>query len=310
MSYNNFGLCCHFLESSTPGYQSTGYKNILIQKVLQLGRYKDRKYSIQQISSLYENNVDTLIKHLPKIFETYKVFRMPSGFFPLFDYIDEYLWNNDKIREKLFCLGTIVKSNNVRVTFHPGQFCSLTSENIQVRRNSAREINHHSWIMNMMQLDATPYYAINIHGGKRDREDCLVMELDNLLSPNARARVTLENDESCYSVGDLLKVYKRTSVPVVFDSHHHTFNDNGLTHQEAYDACVQTWRGIKPKQHISNTTLGLENSSFTKRRQHSHYIHQIPECQLNGTRNNQIDLMCEAKLKNIAIEKMKKDFEL
>jgi UV DNA damage endonuclease len=309
MSYNNLGLCCHFLEPSTPGYQNTGYKNILTQRVLQLGRYKDRKYSIHQISSLYENNVDTLIKRLPKIFETYKVFRMPSGFFPLFDYVDELLWNNDKIREKLSCLGNIVKQNNVRVTFHPGQFCSLTSLNIHVRRNSVREINHHAWIMDMMGLEQTPYYAINVHGGMRDREYCLVEEI-KYLPQSTRARLTLENDESCYSVGDLLKVYKQTNVPVVFDSHHHTFNDDGLTHQEAYDACVQTWGKIKPKQHISNTTLGLENSSFTKRRQHSHYIHQIPECQLNGVRNNQIDLMCEAKLKNIAIEKMKVDFNL
>jgi UV DNA damage repair endonuclease len=54
----------------------------------------------------------------------------------------------------------------------------------------------------------------------------------------------------------------------------------------------------------------MENGSFPDRRKHSQYIHYVPDCQLELAKENLIDLDVEAKMKNLAIMKMRKDFNI
>jgi UV DNA damage repair endonuclease len=97
----------------------------------------------------------------------------------------------------------------------------------------------------------------------------------------------------------------------VFDSHHHTFNDDGLSIEDAFEATKETWsNGIKPLQHLSNTEPSLVNGNFMDRRKHSDMIHYIPDSQLLGLRENTIDVEVEAKMKNIATAQMKKQFSI
>ena len=45
------------------------------------------------------------------------------------------------------------------------------------------------------------------------------------LSPSAQKRLTVENDDwpNAFSLADLLKLYEKTGIPLVFDFHHHRF---------------------------------------------------------------------------------------
>jgi UV DNA damage endonuclease len=123
--------------------------------------------------------------------------------------------------------------------------------------------------------------------------------------------LTLENCETCYSLVDLLPVSLETSVPIVWDSHHHVFNDGGLTPEEACAAALETWpKGIRPLQHISNTEPGSEGGSFTERRKHSDMIHYVPECQRLLLMNDDLDVEVEAKLKNFAVLDMSRRFSI
>jgi UV DNA damage endonuclease len=133
--------------------------------------------------------------------------------------------------------------------------------------------------MDRLGAAASTQSAINIHGGKRGSPDRLVKSI-LALPDNVRSRLTLENDENCWSVKDLMPISAATGVPVLFDSHHHTFNDGGLPGEEAMLAAASTWpQGILPLQHISNTEPGLEGGNFTERRAHSWAIHTIPDYQ-------------------------------
>jgi UV DNA damage endonuclease len=168
----------------------------------------------------------------------------------------------------------------------------------------------HGWLFDAMGLPQTPQFAINIHGGKGDRASLLV---DRILSlpPSVRGRLTLENDETTYTVSDLAAVSAATGVPVTFDSHHHVFNEGGLSLSDALYLAAGTWpRGIKPLQHISNTSPGLEGGSFTERRKHSDMIHYVPEPQLALLREDLIDVEVEAKWKNLSVLKMSQDFQI
>lgn len=306
------GICCHFLkEEIKPRSGQKVLINEMNERALQLGRYRSGKYSDHAIKATYINNVQNLAIMLPKIRRTgVKLFRISSALFPLADQVPNELWNNDDVKKWLKIAGSFVKNNDMRVTTHPGQFCVLSSDLDSVVEKSFVELSIHGWMFDEMGLDHSPQYAINIHGGKADRNSRLIEQIKSL-PDNIRKRLTLENDENSYSVIDLLSIYLETGIPICFDSHHHVFNESGLTVEEAFHAACETWpKGIKPLQHLSNTEPGFENGSFAERRKHSNMIHYVPDCQLQSLWNDTIDVEIEAKLKNVAVLKMSTDFQI
>jgi UV DNA damage endonuclease len=307
------GICCHWLDQRT--IQRTGrieLYNAMDERTLQLGRYRSGKYTSEQIAGTYEHNIEALNKMLPKIVSSgISLFRISSAMFPLADQVDPSLWRgNEKLSSLLARTGRIIKDSNLRVTTHPGQFCVLSSDSDDVVAKAVTELEIHSWMFDTMGLDRTPKYAINIHGGKSDRSEQLKKRIDKL-HDGIRNRLTLENDEMSYSVVDLLDVHQSTGVPIVFDTHHHVFNDESLSMEEAMHATMETWpNDVNPLQHISNTEPGLENGSFVDRRKHSDMIHYVPDLQLKYLRENTIDVEVEAKQKNIAVFDMSKKFDI
>jgi UV DNA damage endonuclease len=239
-----------------------------------------------------------------------RLFRVSSAMFPLSDRVPRRLWDNDALRGELALCGEVARKCGIRLTTHPGQFCVLSSDSDSVVEKAIVELEHHAWMFDSMGMPRSPYAAINVHGGKADRQTRLIDAIRSL--PEAsRSRLTLENCETCYSLVDLLPVSMETGVPIVWDSHHHVFNDGGLDGAEAADAADETWpKGVKPLQHISNTEPGMEGGSFTERRKHSDMIHYIPAVQLERLRRDAVDLEVEAKMKNLAVLEMPKKFDV
>jgi len=306
------GVCCQWLEEITkPRSGKKELINVFDERTLQLGRYRSGKYPNELIKSLYVHNAQRLSEMIPKIHSAgISLFRISSAMFPLADQVDSMLWKNDEVVAHLNAAGDYVKSRNMRVTTHPGQFCVLSSDSDSVVEKAFVELNIHGWMFDMMGLEHSPYYAINIHGGKSDRNSRLIDQIKSL-PDNVRKRLTLENDETAYSVMDLLHVYKETNVPIVFDSHHHTFNTDDLSMEDAFAVTSETWqKGIKPLQHLSNTEPELMNGNFQDRRKHSNMIHYIPDVQLAALRNDEVDVEIEAKMKNVSVFNMRRQFSI
>ena len=309
----SLGLCCQWIAPRAKRNGDIVYENIINEKLLQLGRFQKGLYDTSRIVNTYHNNVDEHIKLVPKLVaHDIRVFRMTSNMFPLFEFNREIIERDELLNKKLRRLGQLFLDNNIRVTCHPGQFTILNSNEDRVIQNAIKELEYHAWMFDTMGLPRTPYYAINIHGGKRGNFDKLVETINERLPYNVKSRLTLENDEKCFSVRELVEVYKHTGIPVVFDSHHFVFNKDGMDMIEAFNATYDTWMAcdVKPLQHISNTEPGLENGSFNERRKHSWEIHYVPKPQLIGLTYNMIDVDVEAKGKNIALLKMRKNFHI
>jgi len=306
------GVCCQWLEERTkPRNGKTELVNVFNERMLQLGRYRQGKYSEESIKGIFVHNARRLSEMIPKVHKAgVSLFRISSAMFPLADQVDRNLWDNDEVVSYLKAAGDYVKSNNMRVSTHPGQFCVLSSDSDGVVEKAFVELSIHGWMFDKMGLEHSPMYAINIHGGKSDRSSRLIDQIKSL-PDNVRKRLTLENDESAYNVIDLLSVYQQTGTPVVFDSHHHTFNTGDLSMEEAFSLTGETWqKGIKPLQHLSNTEPSLMNGNFTDRRKHSDMIHYVPDVQLNAMRENTVDVEIEAKMKNLSVLEMRKQFSI
>lgn len=300
----SLGLVCHWLDDNE--------QNALKASELRLGRFRAGLYTEQHARATYLANIERHVSFMPTIAAAgIRVFRLTSSLMTLADQVPRTWWDNDENRDALARLGAICTTAGMRITMHPGQFVVISSDDERVVENSVRELEAHAWILDMMGMPRTPYSALNIHGGKGDRAENLV-EVIKQLPETVASRLTLENDESSYSVSDLLRVHLETGVPVVFDTHHHSFNTDGVDYDLAHNATVATWRasGVKPLQHISNTQPGLENGSFSDRRKHSDYIHTVPEPQLRALLRDEVDVEVECKMKNRGVFKMASDFNI
>jgi UV DNA damage endonuclease len=80
-----------------------------------------------------------------------------------------------------------------------------------------------------------------------------------LLSPRARGRLAIENDDRSFAAADVLQLSSRTGLPVVFDvHHHHCHGPAGIPERDALAASLATWpHDVLPKVHFSSPRLDV-----------------------------------------------------
>jgi UV DNA damage endonuclease len=157
----------------------------------------------------------------------------------------------------------------------------------------------------MMGLSRTPYNKINIHigGAYGDKPSAMKRFCENFhrLPDSVKSRLTVENDDkaSMYSVQDLYDgVYKVIGIPIVFDYHHHRFCDGGLSEQEALELAISTWGNIIPVVHYSESRSIEQEDPKIRPQAHSDYVLDYID-----TYDNRVDIMVEAKAKELAVIK-------
>jgi UV DNA damage repair endonuclease len=100
--------------------------------------------------------------------------------------------------EKIFApIGETARRLDVRLSFHPGQFCVLASENPGIVERSIQEFEYHADMARWMGYGKSfQDFKINVHiSGKRGPAG--IIDTLGRLSPEARNCITIENDENC-----------------------------------------------------------------------------------------------------------------
>ena len=237
----------------------------------------------------------------------YKFFRIGSDLFPwASEYKISELKDIEQIKQWLHSAGVMAKTHGIRLTSHPGPFNVLVSPNQHVVEKCVVDLSIHGELFDMIGLSRTPYNKINIHlgGAYGDKESAMDRFCKNfeLLPESVSSRLTVENDdkESMYSVKDLYYgIYNRIGVPIVFDYHHHRFCDGGLSEQDALELAISTWpEGITPATHYSESRSIEKEDDKIRPQAHSDYVYDKIE-----TYGNDIDIMVEAKKKELAVAK-------
>lgn len=210
--------------------------------------------------------------------------------------------------------GEFARRNDTRLSFHPGQYTVLASDNPQVVDRAIDDVEYHALCARLMGYGKTfQDFKINIHmNGKRGFDG--FKESFDKLSPEAQRMLTVENDEISCSLDDVLQA--RELCPIVLDIHHHWVKENEfIRHDDPRIALVKaSWRGVRPVMHYSISVEGLipEHGypdqetlgvSKSKLRAHSDFY-------FNDTLNDwalsftDFDIMCEVKMKNLARDKL------
>jgi UV DNA damage endonuclease len=238
------------------------------------------------------------------------IYRLSSDSFPwMSEYEFSDLPNFNVIQNLMTKIGDKIKSNSIRVSYHPGPFNVLASENPSVVEKTIKELNKHAELMDMMGLDQTTFYPINIHINTTQptREEAAQRFVDRfpLLSESCKKRLTLENDDSPnqYSVkilNDL--VHTKIGIPIVFDQHHFNYGPQDQSMEEALKLAHSTWK-TRVMTHMSSPKTLEDNSG--KQTAHADYIYE--EIKTFGL---DFDTEIEAKAKDLAVIRYRNQFKV
>ena len=238
----------------------------------------------------------------------FNFFRITSNLFP---WSSEYNLSDmpdyDEICDILSKAGRYAIDNDIRITSHPGPFNVLTSPHPHVVENCINDLSIHGEVFDLMNLSRTPYNKINIHigGAYGDKVSAMERFCENFhrLPDSVKTRLTVENDDKAtmYSVVDLYEgVYCKIGIPIVFDYHHHRFCNGGLSEEDALEVAISTWNNIVPVVHYSESRNIEQEDDKIRPQAHSDYVRDYID-----TYGNRVDIMVEAKAKELAVLKYK-----
>jgi UV DNA damage endonuclease len=259
---------------------------------------------IQYASALALQNVTSLLRILEwNVAAGITVFRITSDLFPwASEYKLEHMPDYNEIRSILETAGKLP----VRMSTHPGPFNKLGGTG-NTLTNTITDLELHAQLFDLMGLDPTHLNKVNVHvggayGDKRETLERFAMNFKKL-SSGLRKRLTVENDDKpgLYSVADLIPLREATGIPVVFDYFHHRLHPGLLTEEEAFLAAFNTW-AVRPVFHFSSSRKEYEDPTC-KREAHADYVYEPI-----NTYGRDVDIIVEAKMKELSILKYGNDF--
>ena len=279
----------------------------------------------QKLWDLMVGNIEAVRKLVEKVGgldEHLRMVRIGSDILPVYTHNDwRYFWHRTDVIaycEQYFReVGDIARRCDVRLSFHPGQFTVLASDNPAIVDRSIEEFEYHADMARWMGFGQKfQDLKINVHIAGRQGPQGIRLAYKRL-SPEARNCLTIENEEVSYGLDDCLSI--SDVVPIVLDIHHHWVKTGEYISpmDPRVDQVVQSWRGVRPTMHysVSRENVLVDHSTIDKPemsmlleqgykkanlRAHSNLMWNttVNEWALSflGTH----DIMCEAKAKNLA----------
>ena len=253
------------------------------------------------------NKLDSIIKsNLIDLIEILKYnkknnihfYRLSSGIIPLATKEDVRIDYNlyDKYYKKIAKI-----SKDMRIDFHPSQFCVLNSTKKEVVNNSISEISYNYRLLKYMKVKdkvIVLHIGSNVFGKKKSLARFIYNY--NSLPLNIKKTIVIENDDKIFNIEDCLLVNKIIGVPIVLDYHHYVCNPGTTFLYSVIEDIFKTWKGLRPKVHFSSP----KSKSKKYFRAHNDYINSdsfIEFIENIKHLNYDIDIMIEAKKKDEAM---------
>ena len=222
--------------------------------------------------------------------------------------------------ERIFApIGETARRLDVRVDFHPGQFCVLASENDDIVARSIEEFEYHADMARWMGYGSSWHdhgFGINVHLSGRGGPAKFLQTLSKL-SPEARNLITIENDELTNGLDVTLAVADH--VALVLDIHHHWVNTGEYIQPQDDRAqrVIESWRGVRALCHysVSREDILVDHPTGDRPdlalllgrghrkqhlRAHSDFYWNRAVNEWAATFSDNWDIECESKGKNLA----------
>ena len=327
---NRFGFCCKWLNDPTEcgGMKVNAKDRDLNGRSTTMRWLREHKDEAEQRQWDIMNHNTTaavkLIERVASLPENRRMVRLGSEMLQGYTEKDwKAWWQRKEIQdhlERIFApIGETARRLDVRLSFHPGQFCVLASENPGIVERSIEEFEYHADMVRWMGYGRTfQDFKINVHiSGKRGPAG--IRDALKRLSPEARNCITIENDEMSWGIDSSLELAKDCAL--VLDVHHHWIRTGEYIQptDDRVKGIIDSWRGVRPAMHYSvsredvlvdhctQTKPDLESllaQGFKKQklRAHSDFMWNTAVNDWVLTFSPDFDIQCEAKGKNLASE--------
>ena len=325
------GFCCKWIDGPS---QIDGIKQKDTAKQYNTGtttvawlKRQTTDVAEQRLWDLMVQNIEAtrkLVEKVGTLDEHLRMVRISSDILPVYTESNfSYFWRRPDVRayaESHFsAVGELARTSGVRLSFHPGQFCVLASDNPDTVRRSIDEFEYHVDMARWMGYGAAWHdhgFKINVHiSGRRGAQG--VRDALSIMTPEARNLISIENEEISHGLDDVLQL--ADICPIVLDVHHNWVREGEyISAQDSrVKRVIDSWRGVRPTLHYSvsreDILVGHELDRLPcmedllavslkkqKLRAHSNFYWNSAVNDWALTFLPEFDIQCESKAKNLA----------
>jgi UV DNA damage repair endonuclease len=286
---------------------------------------QSRNAAEEKLWDLMRGNIESvrkLVERVGELPDELRMVRISSDILPVYTQHDySYFWRQPDViqyaEQHFKQVGDIARNRNVRLSFHPGQFTVLASDNADIVNRSIEEFEYHADMARWMGYGKRYQdFKINVHIAGRAGPAGIKSALKRL-SPEARNCITIENDEITWGIDASIELAK--DLALVLDIHHHWVKTGEYI--EATDdrvkRIIDSWRGQRPVIHYSVSredcliahpghirpdlpSLLEQGYKKGKLRAHSGFYWNTAVNEWALTHRSWADIMCESKAKNLS----------
>ena len=239
----NLSLCCisNILAEQGHKFRTMTFKSF---------SSKERAESLEKLSGIIINNFQTsekIVKHCAA--NKIQGYRLSSDLTPVIKHPDvmlalEDLPNYNEIDRSIKDLSLAIKETGIRVSAHPSEYITLTSDDDVKVQHSLIDLELHAEIFDRLELSKSYYNPLNIHirkeGDAKDLSGTFIKNFERL-SESVKSRLVLENNDT-WTVKNLKKyIYNDYGIPVTFDNLHHEMLNHDVSHKDAFFEAYSTW---------------------------------------------------------------------
>ncbi len=263
MAQRRIGFCCKWIDDES---QIDGFKpgdearalNTRVTTVAWLNR-QSKDVAEQRLWDLMVHNIESirlLVQRVGNLAPHLRMVRLGSDILPVYTEASwSYYWRRPDVRQycetKFSEVGDLARALDVRLSFHPGQFCVLASQHDSIVERSIEEFEYHADMVRWMGYGRSfQDFKINVHiSGQRGPAG--IRDALRRLSPEARNCITIENDETKHGVDASLELVEDCAL--VLDIHHHWVRTGEYIEpdDDRVKRIKDSWRGVRPALHYS-----------------------------------------------------------
>ena len=329
MTIKRIGFCCKWIDgpSQINGIKQTDTAKQYNVNTTTVTWLKRQKLDVQEAKlwDMVKHNIEAtrrLVEKVGTLDEHLRMVRIGSDILPMYTYPDfKYFYAQTDFRDfaerEFLKVGQVARHCNVRLSFHPGQFCVLASESDDVVNRSIEEFEYHADMARWMGYGLRfQDFKINVHiAGRKGPQG--IKDVFGRLSPEARNCLTIENDEMSWGLDASIEL--ANTCALVLDIHHHFIREGEYIdpNDDRVRRVVDSWRGVRPTCHYSVSredvlvdhdplilpemaTLLEQGFKKQKMRAHSNFMWNKPVNEWAYGFWENFDVMVEAKAKNLA----------
>ncbi|WNF38157.1 UV DNA damage repair endonuclease UvsE [Bacillaceae bacterium IKA-2] len=273
----------------------TKMRTCRIKTVELLGNEKIKELTIanlKEVRKILQWNIDNEID----------LFRISSDIVPFGSHqiLTWDWWLDEEVLAITEQIKALKQENSSRLTVHPGQYTIINSQSQKVVKNAFSDLEYHNKLLNLVGGTDMVIHVGGVYGDKEAAKKRWITNYKRL-SDDIKSKLILENDDKSFHLKDIIDIHSETGVPICFDIHHHNLNKSeDFDLGRGLDQVIQSWKGIrKPKMHISSG-----KNSILDRSHHDYILEEDFTAFMTILKDNDVDIMFEAKKKELAVLKI------